>query len=329
MNKTKQLIHIKQLYVRAEQLAKKDDDVSLIMLVQLLDFIVELLLKLAIHSFKPPMNFLPPQKGYYYKISILENERYKPNMDFYRAWDEVVGIVRESMNNITISDLPLRRDMDRLHEIRNDVQHKGAIPSPKEVTKFIPLVESFLVDIYIEIFKEDFEKLSAVSLIADTQVREKIESAYDKLEKIEWTDAVYEATIAFHLLIQKANVMAYAKVVWDKSHIREERYEGRVIDFTSNGQKQFNKNTMNELNRLKDHIVAIGFGMDYDSFVTLEPILPEVEFAYSKENEFVLRAKPDWIYSEEHAKHIQKTYTEEEAKMIVKLVEKQALEFHT
>ena len=140
---TDQLIHIKQLFLRAESFSEKNDEVSMIILVQMLDFIVETFLKSVIHSFPTPTKFDPPQTGYYYPISDLEKSRYKPNMDFYRAWDEVVGRLRDSVNGINIFDLPLRRDMDRLHEIRNDVQHKGTIPNSKDVRKYLSLVESF------------------------------------------------------------------------------------------------------------------------------------------------------------------------------------------
>src|SRR5690606_31189312 len=103
---------------------------------------------LVIHTFPQPEQFVGTQRGYYYKIKQLENEKYKPSMDFYRAWDEVVAILRDEKNGLEITDLPLRRDMDRLHEIRNDVQHKGSIPNSKELYKHVSLVESFLIDAY-------------------------------------------------------------------------------------------------------------------------------------------------------------------------------------
>ncbi len=330
MDTKKQLIHIKQLYLRSENLARKTDDVSLIMLTQLLDFSVETFIKLVISSFPKPANFVSMQKDYYYKITQLENERYKPDMDFYRAWDEVIGIIHTASNGIGITNLPLRRDMDRLHEIRNDVQHKGALPNIKDLLKYIPLVQSFFIDSYQGIFNVDFEKLSAISLIQNFEVKENLEKAYGALNNMEWTKAVCEATLAFHLLLRVVRNKAYAKKIEDNTPVHTAFYNGLEFDLTSGKQHKTNTNLLNEIERLKDHIVIIGFGVDYVEYTEIEPLLPEVKRTFINENgkfKSNLEIRLARTYSEELNKLVQQEYTETEAAKILRFVEKQALEF--
>lgn len=329
MDRTKQLIHIKQLFLRAENISRNKDDISLIMLAQMLDFVVETLLKLVIHTFPSPANFLPPQRGYYTKISQLESERYKQNMDFYRSWDEVVGILRDSSNILGITDLSLRRDMDRLHEIRNDTQHKGATPNEKDLTNYVPLVRSFLSDCYQDIFGEDFEKLSALSLIQNSEVRIYLEKAYQNLDSAEWTNAVCNGALAFYFLLKFVREKAYTKQITDNSINQDTYYDGVRFDLTSDGQKQLNSNLKQEIERLKDHIATIGFGIDYIEYVEIEPILPQVNWEYNDVNgapvEPKLKARLAWEYSQELKSVIWREYSHDEAKKVVTFVERQAL----
>ena len=329
MDTKKQLIHIKQLYLRSENLARKTDDVSLIMLTQLLDFSVETFIKLVISSFPKPANFLGLQKDYYYKITQLENERYKPDMDFYRAWDEVIGIIHTASNGISITNLPLRRDMDRLHEIRNDVQHKGALPNIKDLLKYIPLVQSFFIDSYQGIFNVDFEKLSALSLIQDPKVKQRLEQAYEYLEKEEWTKAFCDAVLAFHFLLQLVRNRAYVRQVQDTSPIHDTYYNGVKFDLTSSAQHQANANLFREIERLKDHIAIIGFGVDYADYTEIEPSLPELMWDSVEEDgklKIERKVKLSWEYSEQLHQWVQEEYTETDATKIIHFVEKQALE---
>ncbi len=89
-----QLVRIKLLYRQALLHAEKQDEVNLILLIQILNFVVETFLKLVIHQFPKPLKYNLPQSGYYNKISQLENTPYSSKLDFFRAWDEVVGILR-------------------------------------------------------------------------------------------------------------------------------------------------------------------------------------------------------------------------------------------
>lgn len=330
MDRAKQLIHIKQLYLRAENLSRKADDVSLIILIQLLDFVVESLLKLTIHSFPSPSHFAPPQKGYYAKIKQLENERYKPYMDYYRVCDEVIGILRDPTNGLSITDLPLRRDMERLHEIRNDVQHKGAIPNPNDLKKYMPLVESFLTNTYQDIYSVNFGKLSSLSLIHNAEIRAKLETSFNKLESQEWTESVCEAAIAFHLLIvlmQEAahpNGLSGLKGLFKGARAKD----GKKLNFMSRSQQDGLKNLLQEIARLQEQVAVIGFGIDYSDYINIKPQLPKVALYPKKDGEGrELTAFTPQEFSTENGRYIEKQYNEVEATYIVQFVEKQVLEF--
>jgi hypothetical protein len=324
------LIHIKQLFLRAESLAERRDDVSLILLIQQLDFIVETFLKLVIDTFPKPTQFAPPQTGYYTNIKDLETSRYKSDMDFHRAWDEVVGRLRDIANGINATDLPLRRDMNRLHDIRNDVQHKGAIPNPKDIVRYLPLVESFLRDSYQQIFATDFDTLSALSFIKHTQLKEPLEKAHDALGLREWTKAVCEAAIAFNLLLQMAKKLAHPESldqIYRKVDEVHRTSDGTRLDFLSDGQRQAIGGIVNEVSRLREHVAVVGLGLDYSEYVSIKPLLPKVRWGKYDDG----RLLEEWDveipngWSDELNQWVWKAYTEAEARKVVTFVERQIL----
>lgn len=304
---------------------------SLILLIQLLDFTVETFLKLVIDAFPKPAHFAPPQSDYYQSIKELESSKYNPRMEFHRTWDEVVGRLRDPANGLSITNLPLRRDMDRLHDIRNDVQHKGAIPNPKDVTKYVPLVESFLRDNYQYIFTVDFDSLSALSLIKHTTLREQLEKAQDAFRQGEWTKAVCEAVIAFHLLLQMAGDLAHPESLGE---IREKiseadwTYDGTKLNFLSAGQKEGIGGVVKEISRLREQIAVAGFRLDYPEYVSLKPILPQVRRGKFDEqghwkDEWDVEVPNGW--SDEQNQWAWREYSEAEAQKIINFIERQIL----
>ncbi len=304
---------------------------SLILLIQLLDFTVETFLKLVIDGFPRSTHFVLPQSGYYYSIKDLENTRHKPSMDFHWAWDEVVGRLRDPANGLSITNLPLRRDMDRLHDIRNDVQHKGAIPNPKDATKYVPLVESFLRDSYQHIFTVDFDPLSALSLIKHTTLREQLEKAQDAFKQGAWTKAVCEAVIAFHLLLQMAGDLAHPEPlgkIREKISEADRAYDGTTLNFLSSGQREGIGGMLKEISRLREQVAVTGFRLDYPEYVSLKPILPQVRRGKFDEqghwkDEWDVEVPNGW--SDERNQWMWREYSEVEAQEIVNFVERQIL----
>ncbi len=306
---TERLVHIKQLYFRASQFAKQSDDVSLILVIQSLDFVVETFLRLVVSHFPTPQEFAPPGNSYYSKINKLQNEPTKGDVDFYRAWDEVIGRLRDSANAIPITDLPLRRDMSLLHKIRNSCQHEGSVPSAKDIQRYLPLVESFLTDTFQSIFGADFTTLSVLSLIQHPDIKEDLQAAYDALSNTNWNEAVCQASSAFHWLISAAQLWGFPQSV----HVFLNEVERELLSRSG---------ISNETKRLQEYVAIAAFGLDLGEYLTLWRNLPRVYYTLDGKRHFAI---PRERNSDNHQWQ-EKNYEEDEARRIVGFVEQQALQ---
>ncbi|MFQ6075577.1 MAG: hypothetical protein ACE5Z5_05525 [Candidatus Bathyarchaeia archaeon] len=135
---TRRLVLVKQMYFHAHSHSLDRTESGRMFAVQAMDYCIETLLKTIISKYGPPSDYLGPQSAYYNTIASLRRQRYNPRMDFYRLWDEVIGIYRDPDNEVAENTLPLRREIDIIHQLRNDVQHNGVIPSFEEVQKSRP-----------------------------------------------------------------------------------------------------------------------------------------------------------------------------------------------
>lgn len=304
-----QLARIKLLYLQAQSHAEKTDEINLILLVQILDFVIETFLKLVIHNFPRPQTYSPPQSGYYNKITHLQNTPYSPKLDFFRAWDEVVGILQDSQNKLLKNDLPLRRDMQRLHEIRNDIQHKLAIPNAKDANKYIPLVESFLENCYQDIFDVDYQTISYLSLIEDQKIRDQLEKAHKAFEAKDWKRTAVEAAIAFEMLLELAKTIAKEDPFFTSFFVGSRAFGGEHSEL-----RRLVERTVDEIGSLREHLLIIACGMNYVQYLRYQHIAPKASLMSNGEHDVFLR-KED--------------YSEEEGKFILTFVETQVLQFQT
>jgi hypothetical protein len=195
----RRLILVRQMYLHGAQRAADPTEIGRVIAVQTIDYAVETLLKTIVSHFGPPSDYYPPQRGYYGTIPSLQNQRYSPKMDFYRLWDEALAIFRDPEKGIEVTELPLRREMDLLHTMRNDVQHNGIVPASGEVRKFSAYAESFLRDVSLDAFGQGVDEITLASLIENAEIKTLIREAEIALEEDLYGDSIVAATKAFEL----------------------------------------------------------------------------------------------------------------------------------
>jgi len=227
-------------------------------------------------------------------------------LDFFRAWDEVVGRLRDSRNNLPITELPMRRDMERLHKIRNDVQHSSAIPHPQDVQKYPALVESFLKDSYQDIFKVDYDSISLLSLIKDHQIKEQLEKAHTALNSGDWNKVAIESAIGFSMLMELTAIIAIRDPI-SSLYASIDRFSFSN-DF---GQRRQIERIVEEIDDLREHLLLTACGIDYVEYLKYRHICPSV------------RQMVDGQYDTTRSKD----YSEDESKSILNFVENQVLQF--
>lgn len=192
------LILVKQAYYKAVQSASEQTDIGNIFAIQELDFAIETLLKTVISHKGSPTTYNGSQSYYKYKLTQLTNEPYRDDSPFPRLFDEIVGIYRDSSKGINKDAPPFRQEIELIHEMRNDAQHKGVSPSSTEVQKRFGFGESFITSVLNDVFNFTIEQITLASLISDTDVRSYFQKADDALNSSNFKESIINARIAFN-----------------------------------------------------------------------------------------------------------------------------------
>jgi len=97
--------------------------------------------------------------------------------------------------------LPYRQDMRNLNQIRNLVQHHAVEPETSVMDEWRVFTKRFLERACKEYFDLDFNKLSAISLINNEQIREIFEKINEEMKKADWNKAAKLLRIVFECAI--------------------------------------------------------------------------------------------------------------------------------
>ena len=127
----------------------------------------------------------------------LACERYgtgENKADFMRYWELLEGKGFQ---------VPQRETMRRLNAARRGLKHQGILPAKVELEGFRAAVTNFLYDSTTMLFGIDFERVTLVHLVADTEAREKLEEAYEALAAHDHGTALGLAAVAF-IFVQRA-----------------------------------------------------------------------------------------------------------------------------
>jgi len=193
----RRLVLVKQMYFHAYSHSLDRTEPGRMFAIQAMDYCIETLLKTVVSKYGSPSDYHGAESAYYYPIASLRSQRYTPKMDFYRLWDEVVGIYRDPKNKIAEDAPPLHREIDIIHSLRNDVQHNGVIPSYEEAQKSINYTESFVRSVVKSAFGKEFDELMLADLIENTEIRDLMKEAEKALEENRFKDSVIASAKAF------------------------------------------------------------------------------------------------------------------------------------
>jgi hypothetical protein len=104
------------------------------------------------------------------------------NIDFESMLNEVPKVAGKGV--------PQRQELRVLNQKRNHVQHSASEPSDGDMADWKAFTRSFLRVAFKRYFGEDFEGMSAVSLVEDTSLRTLLTESEKRLGAGEWRGAV-------------------------------------------------------------------------------------------------------------------------------------------
>ncbi len=163
--------------------------------VVLYDLAVETVAK-AIEAHTPPKSF--PGTGYAVNKKELERTARLWELTVTRALDHLLAAIRERTGDERAMPVALR-EAQRLHRVRNEVQHDGVVPSPQTVAESRRRATDFLEWAAREFHGIELAAISRASLVHSEPVRERLEHAEELDASGKASAAAGELSIALEI----------------------------------------------------------------------------------------------------------------------------------
>jgi len=90
--------------------------------------------------------------------------------------------------------IPDKANIQFIHSIRNDVQHKAKYPNESDVSDCRTYTRDFLRKVVLEVWGIDFEKVSLVDLIQNNKIKQYLQDAEENLSNDKYEDAMRQAS---------------------------------------------------------------------------------------------------------------------------------------
>ena len=205
----------------------------------------------------------------------------KPNKEI--KFPELFG----EANSIVKNKLILKTEIIRLHEIRNGTQHKGIIPSDRDIESSLIYAEDFLARGFHDCLHLNFNEISVSDLVIDPELKAFLKKIEKLIMLADYKNATNEAAVAFDSLKNKF-MKYYDEVGFRRGHVyildilfslfdmsdqsAEAKQKRKTIENIANG-------IANELERLNDRIFAISLGANMQEYLFFRNNTPRVHFA--------------------------------------------------
>ncbi len=258
----KRLILVKQLYQHAVvQSASQHSTISRILSVIGFDLAVETVLKAMVSS-------LEPSKA--------------PANSFQ-------GLVQQGdrlLATAGYSPVPDKANIQYVHSIRNDAQHKAKYPNESDVSDCRTYTRDFLRSVLTDVWGLDFDKISLTDLVQDNTVTQFLSDAETALSKDDYQQAVQQAA---------------AGLTWALNRV-ETAIVGRLPSFTRGimlidsfgelASEMDAGDAYRALERMRETLLYVALGMNHSDYMKYRQIAGQVMFKAD--------GKPDFMHLQEN-----------------------------
>jgi hypothetical protein len=168
--------------------------------------------------------------------------------------------------------IPDKANIQYIHSIRNDAQHKAKYPNESDVSDCRTYSRDSLQKVIADVWGLDFERISLTDAIQDDKVRQLLTEAETALSQKDYQEAIDQAA---------------AGLTWALSHVKT-AIVGRLPPFASAllvldtfGKPMSDsdaRNTYRALERTQDTLLYIALGMNYTDYMQYKQIAGHVYF---------------------------------------------------
>lgn len=215
-------------------------------------------------------------------LSFFETTSKKEKIEIYSIlWDIVNAELERNKDEIGKFKLPNRRDVEQLHNVRNQAQHFGIIPDAKLVQRFRETTENFMKNVISNIFKIDYLEINSALLIQNEQIKQIIEQSEKSFTTHEFGKSMKLSSIAFEMakLDEQQRIFGSGSLIFKGILKGSPNFKEQMEDL---GEKKILENLIDFISEFSililDEIEILKLRLDYKKYMHFKRISPQVNF---------------------------------------------------
>jgi len=255
----RKLILVKQLYQQAVvQSASQHSFVGRIMSVIGFDLAIETVLKAVVGSLEP---------------SKVPSDAFQ-------------GLVQQSDKLLVdggYNPVPDKANIQYVHSIRNDAQHKAKYPNESDVSDCRTYTRDFLQKIVADVWGLSFERISLTDIVQHQKVKEFLVDAETALSQSDYQEAVQQAAAGLTWALRSVKTAIVGRTPsFARAFLMEESF----------GRMKSDRDVYRAFERMQETLLYIALGMNYADYMHYRQIAGSVQFT--------LNGRPHYYGMKEH-----------------------------
>ena len=168
--------------------------------------------------------------------------------------------------------VPDKANIQYIHSIRNDAQHKAKYPNESDVSDCRTYAKDFLRKIISELWNVDFEKISLVDIIQNEKVKQYLVEAENHLSQGNYQEAIHSASAGLTWALDRVGTALVGRLP---------SFAGGIFLIDVFGKPMSDshaKDGYRALERMQDTLLYITLGMNYTEYMRYKKFVGDVVF---------------------------------------------------
>lgn len=197
--------------------------------------------------------------------------------------DGFQGLIQQVDNLCTqagMNPIPDRANIQHIHSIRNDAQHKAKYPNESDINDCRTYTRDFLHKIFFEIWGVDFENISLVDIVQHDRVKRFLAEAETALEQKDYQLAVQHSAAGLTYALNRVQraVVGYMPSFTNRFMM--------IDSFGREASESNGRDVYQAFKRIQDTVMYLSMGMNYSEYMKYKQISGFVIFTISGEPNF-------------------------------------------
>jgi hypothetical protein len=178
----------------------------------------------------------------------------------------------DALAKFGVASLPDRANIQHVHGLRNDAQHKAKYPNESDVSDARTYVRDFVQKLISQLWNVDFSALRMTELVQDEKARRFLTQAEEHLEKGETSESTRSAAAG----------LGWALACVERAVVGHfPSFTGGIAIIDSFGRPASDYNSreaLRALERMQDTLLYVALGLDYAAYMRCRQIAGTPQF---------------------------------------------------